>query len=703
MTIDETYVALPWKAGGEDRSGVDCRGLALLWLREQMGFKAVATPASTARVEDFLQGAEFRQGNLQRGDIVFFRRGATKEIRHVGIYLGENRYLHILKGCESRIDTGVVLLARLGHVPAGAISPSEAERLCAALADPRIGETGTIILLVISVLLTLASIALAPKLARQGNKYGRYGQDALVTQNTPEIPLPDLLGSVVTAGNSPYTQLIDKSKVITSTTTQRWNKIVVLASAPSEEIDYQTGLEINGVSWSSQIFKNGTYIDGFRVDPAQTKTEAVTGSIAGDTNVPSITRYDGAHAIAVPVDVRAQYDRGFPVYGLSGCSYLVFRLIDSAKFPNFNMTCRVKCRKCRTFNSSGFIQTSVSGESLAGADAVKVRFKLAHEDIVSVGSLTVNAVSFAEISASAQTGNVYSLNRTKGYVEFIAAPAAAATITISYVYYPREWSQNPAMQTVYLLTEPGRGKGYPASKVDWPSAVALRDYCDELVPGRWQNGGGVAARYQSNYAVDFRKPIQEHLRAVLDSCYGYLFSSDGKFFMRARKADASVFSFTESNILVEGEGPEARSTFLSELVDRSDRANRLKVIFHSEESRNAETEVIIDDAFDQRERASRAGNNGVVDENLKFSSVISQAQAERLAELYLAEQVNSRWAVKFATTIKGLALQPGDLVDVTHTSQPNWAGKLFRLEGLSHDENDHLQLEASEYVPSAFA
>ena len=137
-------------------------------------------------------------------------------------------------------------------------------------------------------------------------------------------------------------------------------------------------------------------------------------------------------------------------------------------------------------------------------------------------------------------------------------------------------------------------------------------------------------------------------------------------------------------------------------MDRSERANRVKILFHSEESLNAETSVMADDLADQRIRSDRAGNDGVVDENLKFPAITSVSQAERLAEMHLREEVGARWLVELTTSTKGLALQPGDVVDVTHGSQPDWAAKLFRVEQISDDEDGRLKLRLGDYVAEIF-
>lgn len=690
---DQNYVGWPWKTGGRSRDGVDCVGLACAWLESETGWMA-SIPASTSGGDatELLKGCSFDAAALQRGDLIFFAN-RTGLVKHVAIWLGDGKLLHIIQGLESRVENGFVLLRRLGLRPVAALNPKDSALAADALADPVLGDVVTWVLFGISIVLSAVSFLLAPKLNRQGNKYGRYGFDSLITRNSPEIPLPDLLGQVVVAGNSPYTQLSDKN--LTSTqASQKVNKVVVLCAGPCEEVDLVDGLTINGLTYTDKYFKSDPALEGFTANPAQTKAEAVTGTIESVTLVPSFTVYPGTNDISVPVDIRASYDRTFPIYGFNGCTYVVFRLIDSAKFSQFNVTAKVRGRKCRTFDTDGFVVNTVTGEALGTGDSSTRRWKLDFDDIASVTSVTVNSVAWTEISAGNQTGNVYHLNRTKGYIEFPDNIPGAVAIAASYTYYERAWTQNPVSQVVYLLTEKLRGKGFDASKIDWDAAVEFRDRCDETVT--WANSNGTldVVRYTSNYALDYRKPVQEHLRAVLDSCRGTLFESGGKFVIRERTTGASVFSFNESNIL--------KDSFTSELIDRSERPNRIKLFYHSASGYNAETEVIRDDRIDQLAREPRLGNDGIVDENLKFPAVDNQEQAERLGEMILRESVSSLWNCVFRTTIQGIALEPGDLVDVTHSSQPTWAAKLFRVEDVKLGEDDRLELNLTEYVAEAF-
>jgi hypothetical protein len=193
----------------------------------------------------------------------------------------------------------------------------------------------------------------------------------------------------------------------------------------------------------------------------------------------------------------------------------------------------------------------------------------------------------------------------------------------------------------------------------------------------WTDSLGVTTgpRYTVNYAIDFRKPIQEHIQAILDASGAYLFVSGGKFVMKARANDTSVFSFNEGNIL--------RDSFSSQLVDRTDRSNRIKVFYHDQTAYNSETEVDLDDAVDQASRAARVGNDGVVEQTLKYPVVDNAQQSERIGQMLLRDSINSLWTCTFKTTILGLAIEPGDVVDATHSSQPAWNQKLFRIEDIS--------------------
>src|SRR5512138_1331871 len=103
LQCDSIYCDIPWKAGGRTRQGLDCAGLAALFLKEEMGLD-VAPPDTTEPVdcESIIEPFNDNFTPLVRGDTVFFRHKsrATKNW-HVATALGDGRILHILNGCES--------------------------------------------------------------------------------------------------------------------------------------------------------------------------------------------------------------------------------------------------------------------------------------------------------------------------------------------------------------------------------------------------------------------------------------------------------------------------------------------------------------------------------------------------------------------------------------------------------------------------
>lgn len=708
MMTDEQFNGVPFRMYGRDFAGADCVGIVALFLSGALGYhlklsdKRVAGVGGEAEMVDLINKRTWSE----RGDVIFFQEKRTGRIRHVAVALGDGRVLHSTKHA-SRIDHGTRLIERMGFRPVGAIAASDRERLERAIALCELGDVSfwtVVVLLVISVGLSVASYALAgkPKLGRIRPQKGAYSYDSQYTQISSELPLPDILGAVHIAGNAIYTTLQDKNTEVTSPEFIKMNRVIVFCSGPAHAIDSTNyNIRVNGIHFDSKYWKNqtvgGVNWTGWYVNPAQTRAEAVAGNITisgqAFTNLPTMTLYTGAHGISVPVDIRASYDRNFPVYGLSGCCYLVARFFNAEKMGSLNISATVEGRYCRPFDEDGFVVTSTT-DNLTGASAT-TRYKLTYDDVIAVSSLTVAGSGWTEMSEANQTGNVFYVNRLKGYIEFpSSAPTAGQAIVVNYTCYVREWTKNPAMHLVYLLTDTLTGKGFPESKVDWERAVELRDHCDEEVV--W--GRGIETvfgpRYTANYIIDSRASLQEHLDNLVSIFGGWLFLSNGKVVMKARKAESSVFAFTESNML--------KGSFSSEVLDRRERANRVRVFIRPSDTYTTETEVTVDDKDDQAARAGRIGNDGVVEETLHMPGIDTLGQAERYAEERKRENLRISRSCQFKTTLRGLAIEPGDVVTITNSADPYWTSQLARVEDVEMDEQDRLTLRCSEYSGSVF-
>ena len=82
-----SWKGVRYRMGGESRRGIDCSAFVQRTFREQFG---LSLPRSTADQQD--TGRFINKGKLRPGDLVLFRSGSTG--RHVGIYLGNNDFVH---------------------------------------------------------------------------------------------------------------------------------------------------------------------------------------------------------------------------------------------------------------------------------------------------------------------------------------------------------------------------------------------------------------------------------------------------------------------------------------------------------------------------------------------------------------------------------------------------------------------------------
>jgi cell wall-associated NlpC family hydrolase len=80
-------VGKPYKYGGASPAGFDCSGLVQYSYRQA----GVSLPRETG---DLLRSSTpLRGSNLRRGDLLFFDQEGRKK-SHVGIYLGDGRFVH---------------------------------------------------------------------------------------------------------------------------------------------------------------------------------------------------------------------------------------------------------------------------------------------------------------------------------------------------------------------------------------------------------------------------------------------------------------------------------------------------------------------------------------------------------------------------------------------------------------------------------
>jgi len=94
------YLGTPYRTGGlSPRSGFDCSGLVVYAYRVGAG---LALPRDTYDLSHV--GEPVARDELRPGDLVFYNT-QRRAYSHVGIYLGENRFIHApSSGGEVRVD-----------------------------------------------------------------------------------------------------------------------------------------------------------------------------------------------------------------------------------------------------------------------------------------------------------------------------------------------------------------------------------------------------------------------------------------------------------------------------------------------------------------------------------------------------------------------------------------------------------------------
>lgn len=93
------YLGVPYRWGGESpRTGFDCSGFTMVVYR----LNGLDLPRSSK--QQWKVGKRISRRQLQKGDLVFFATAGSGRVSHVGIYTGENKFLHAPRR-GSRIKT----------------------------------------------------------------------------------------------------------------------------------------------------------------------------------------------------------------------------------------------------------------------------------------------------------------------------------------------------------------------------------------------------------------------------------------------------------------------------------------------------------------------------------------------------------------------------------------------------------------------
>lgn len=95
-----SFIGLPYRWGGESvKTGFDCSGLTMTSYR----LNGYELPRNSRA--QFRAGSPVSKSRLAKGDLVFFAIASKKTVSHVGIYIGDDRFIHAPgKGKKIRIS-----------------------------------------------------------------------------------------------------------------------------------------------------------------------------------------------------------------------------------------------------------------------------------------------------------------------------------------------------------------------------------------------------------------------------------------------------------------------------------------------------------------------------------------------------------------------------------------------------------------------
>ncbi|MFO7727049.1 MAG: NlpC/P60 family protein [Desulfonatronovibrio sp.] len=83
------FIGIPYRWGGtSEASGFDCSGLTMVVYRQN----GLNLPRVSRN--QFQAGRGIHQNSLQKGDLVFFATSGKGQVSHVGIYIGQGKFIH---------------------------------------------------------------------------------------------------------------------------------------------------------------------------------------------------------------------------------------------------------------------------------------------------------------------------------------------------------------------------------------------------------------------------------------------------------------------------------------------------------------------------------------------------------------------------------------------------------------------------------
>lgn len=100
------WINRPYKFGGGTKAGIDCSNLTKTFYKDTYGIDI-----GRVAIEQWNRSKRIPENELKPGDLVFFSSKTSPSGWHVGIYIGDNKFLHASNRNEgvkiSPLKTGI--------------------------------------------------------------------------------------------------------------------------------------------------------------------------------------------------------------------------------------------------------------------------------------------------------------------------------------------------------------------------------------------------------------------------------------------------------------------------------------------------------------------------------------------------------------------------------------------------------------------
>jgi sulfur carrier protein ThiS len=217
----------------------------------------------------------------------------------------------------------------------------------------------------------------------------------------------------------------------------------------------------------------------------------------------------------------------------------------------------------------------------------------------------------------------------------------------------REWTQNPAWQTIEALTNTRWGGSMPLSRLHMPSFVEWAEHCD-------------LHNLQFNGIFDTTGNIWDALQQILRMGHAQIVPVGTKYSIVIEREEEPVMMFSVANII--------KDTFEETWLSLEDRANEIEVVYYDKTEGNKRKTVRVPDL----EVQARGVPPRIVTIDLKGCDNAETAWREGWIQLFLNKYVLK--SIKFDAPLQAIGCSVGSVVYVQHDI-PEWGNGGFTKAG----------------------